>query len=114
MRKAQALLQDNTALVADIGHVYAMSGDTNAAMKVLAQLNEISKRTYVNPFEIALIYLALGKRSEALQWLDKAYRERSDMLIYLNADPRLDSVRSDPQFRELAHRVGPSSSSSFE
>jgi TolB-like protein/Flp pilus assembly protein TadD len=114
MRKAQALLQDNTALVADIGHVYAMSGDTNAAMKALAQLNEISKRTYVNPFEIALIYLALGKRSEALQWLDKAYRERSDMLIYLNADPRLDSVRSDPQFRELAHRVGPSSPSRFE
>ena len=30
-------------------------------MKVLAQLNEDSKRTYVNPFEIALIYLALGK-----------------------------------------------------
>ena len=108
MRKAQDLLQSNTALVADVGHVYAMSGDTGAAMKVLAQLNEASKRTYVNPFEIALIYLALGRRSEALQWLERAYRERSDMLIYLNADPRLDSIRSDVQFVELAHRVGPS------
>ena len=108
MRKAQELLQSNTALVADIGHVYAMSGNTNAAMKMLAQLNEASTGTYVNPFEIALIHLALGRRSEALQWLDRAYRERSDMLIYLNADPRLDIIRSDPHFVELAHRVGPS------
>ena len=108
MRKAQALLPSNTALVADIGHVYATSGDSNAAMKVLAQLKEAAKRTYVNPFELALIYLALGKRSEALQWLDKAYRERSDMLIYLNVDPRLDGIRSDPHFVDLARRVGPS------
>jgi len=108
MRKAQQLLRSNTALVADIGHVYAMSGDSSAAMKVLTQLNESSKSTYVNAFEVALIYLALGKRNEALQWLDRAYRERSDMLIYVNADPRLDSIRSDPKFVELAHRVGPS------
>src|SRR5215470_5040716 len=108
MRKAQNLLQSNTALVADIGHVYAMSGESSAAMKVLTQLNESSKSTYVNAFEVALIYLALGRRNEALQWLDRAYRERSDMLIYVNADPRLDSIRSDPQFLELAHRVGPS------
>ena len=108
MRKAQDLLQSNTALAADIGHVYAMSGDTNAAMKVLAQLSEASKRTYVNSFEVALIHLALDRRKEGLEWLDRAYRERSDMLIYLNADPRLDSIRSDPHFVELAHRVGAS------
>ena len=108
MRKAQDRLPGNTALVADIGHVYAMSGNAVAAIKVLAQLDESSKRTYVNAFEIALIHLALGKKNDALQWLDRAYRERSDMLIYVNADPRLDSLRSDPQFIDLAHRVGPS------
>jgi eukaryotic-like serine/threonine-protein kinase len=106
LRKAQDFLPSNSALVADIGHVYAMSGNTRAAMKVLAQLDESSKRTYVNPFEVSLIYLALGRRHEALQWLERAYRERSDLLIYLNADPRLDSIRSDPQFVDLARRVG--------
>jgi serine/threonine-protein kinase len=108
MRKAQDLLQSNTALAADIGYVYARSGDTRAALKVLAQLDEFSKHTYVNSFEVALIYLALGRKSEALQRLERAYRERSDMLIYLNADPRLDSLRSDPQFIDLARRIGPS------
>jgi len=108
MHKAQEHLQGNTALVADIAHVYAMSGDTVAASKVLGQLNDSRARRYVSAFEIALIYSALGRRNEALQWLEKAYTERSDMLIYLNVDPRLDSIRSDPRFADLARRVGPS------
>ena len=107
MHKAQDALKDNTALVADIGHVNALSGDKAAALRVLEQLNQLSRRTYVSPFEVALIYIALGRKDEAFQWLEKAYRDRSDMLIYLNADPRLDSIRSDPRFVDLAHRVGP-------
>jgi len=72
MRKAQALLTANTALVADIGHVYAVSGDRAAALKILDQLRETSRRTYVNAFEVALIYAALGEKQTALQWLEKA------------------------------------------
>jgi len=106
MHRAQELLSSNTALVADIGHVYATSGDKPAALKILEQLNESSRRTYVSPFEVALIYVALGRKNEALQWLEKAYTDRSDLLIYLNVDPRLDSIRSDPRFVDLAHRVG--------
>jgi tetratricopeptide (TPR) repeat protein len=107
MRRAQEPLKGNTALVADIGHVYAASGDKQAALKVLDQLNESSRRTYVSPFELAVIYVGLGRKNEALQWLEKAYADRSDLLIYLNVDPRLDNIRSNPQFVDLAHRVGP-------
>ena len=107
MHRAQDHLKGNTALVADIGHVYAISGDKPAALRVLEQLNESSRRTYVSPFEVALIYVALGKKNEALQWLEKAYTDRSDLLIYLNVDPRLDSIRSEPRFIDLARRVGP-------
>jgi tetratricopeptide (TPR) repeat protein len=107
MRSAQEPLKGNTALVADIGHVYAASGDKQAALKVLGQLNESSRRTYVSPFELAVIYVGLGRKNEALQWLEKAYADRSDLLIYLNVDPRLDNICSNPQFVDLAHRVGP-------
>jgi tetratricopeptide (TPR) repeat protein len=107
MRRAQEPLKGNTALVADIGHVYAASGDKQAALKVLDQLNESSRRTYVSPFELAVMYVGVGRKNEALQWLEKAYADRSDLLIYLNVDPRLDNIRSNPQFVDLAHRVGP-------
>ena len=107
LSKAQEHLKSNTALAADIGHVYAISGDKSAALRVLNQLHESSGQTYVNPFEIALIYIALGKKNEALDWLEKAFAERSDLLIYLNADPRLDAIRSEPRFADLARRVRP-------
>ena len=89
------------------GYVYAVSGDTPSALRVLEQLINSRGRMYVSAFEIALIYVALGRKDEALQWLEKAYTERSDLLIYLNVDPRLDGIRSDPRFVELARRVGP-------
>ena len=106
LRRAQALLTGNTALVADIGHVYAVSGDRAAAFKILDQLKETSHRTYVNAFEVAIIYAALGEKQTALQWLEKAYVERSDFMIYMAIDPRLDSLRSDPKFIDLTRRVG--------
>ena len=38
--------------------------------------------------------------------LQKAYEDRSAGLLYLKVDPAFDSVRSDPRFVDLLHRVG--------
>jgi hypothetical protein len=46
------------------------------------------------------------QRDDAFTWLQRAVQDRADQLIYLTADPRLDSWRSDPRFSELVHRVG--------
>lgn len=106
LNKAQGLLKGNTAVAADIGHIYAVSGDKVAAFKIVKQLSALPQDTYISPMEIALIYVALGRKTDAFQWLEKAYAERSDLLIYLNVDPRLDSIRSDPRFQDLLRRVG--------
>lgn len=45
-------------------------------------------------------------RDQAFAWLEKAYEERSDGLVNLKAEQRFDSLRSDPRFTDLAHRVG--------
>jgi hypothetical protein len=41
----------------------------------------------------------------ALDWLDKAYKERNDRLVYLNVDPMADPLRSEPRFRDLMTRL---------
>jgi hypothetical protein len=84
-----------------IGHVYAVSGDKGAAERVIAELKEESVRRYVNQYELALIYIGLNQNDQALESLEKAFREHSDMWIYLNIDPRLDSIRSDSRFTDL-------------
>jgi TolB-like protein/DNA-binding winged helix-turn-helix (wHTH) protein/Flp pilus assembly protein TadD len=106
MGKAKDLLPGNLAVQSDIGHVYAVSGDKDAAERVIARLREESKRHYVNKYEVALIYVGLGQNDQAFEWLDKAFRGHSDQLIYLNVDPRLDSIRCDSRFTELVRRVG--------
>jgi hypothetical protein len=61
---------------------------------------------YIPAMDIGLIYLGLGEKSRALSWLEKAFRERSPLLIYLRVDPRFDALRSDRRFQDLVRRVG--------
>jgi hypothetical protein len=106
LRKGADLLKGNVVVTANIGHAHALSGDRREADRVIAELQQESARRFVSPFEIALIYVGLGERERAFEWLDTAYRERSDSLIYLKVDPRLDPIRSDRRFGELVTKVG--------
>jgi len=106
LAKARNLLKHSPIVEVDIGHLHAVSGNKSEAESVIAWLKKESARRYVNPFAIALIYVGLGRNDHGFEWLDTAFRERPDMLVYLRVDPRLDSIRSDPRFALLAGRVG--------
>jgi tetratricopeptide (TPR) repeat protein len=106
MTKAQDFAKANLIIKGDLGHLYGVSGQTREAMRVIEELKRLSAKRYVNPFEIALIYVGLGDKDHAFEWLESAFRERSDLLVYLNVDPRLDPIRSDPRFADLVRRVG--------
>ena len=108
LRKAKELLKTNLMVQADTGYAYAASGQKDQALKVIDALRELSKQkeTYVSSYHVALIYTALGQRNQAFEWLENAYRERSDLLVYLKVDSRLNSLRSDPRFADLMRRVG--------
>lgn len=106
MHTAQTLLKGNTAVVADIAHILAISGDTKAAHGLLRELSRTRETNYVSPVEIGLIYLGLDKKTNAFEWLEKGYVERADLMIYINVDPRFDSIRSDARFQNLVQQVG--------
>jgi hypothetical protein len=52
-----------------------------------------------------MVYEGMGNRERALQWFKKAYEDRS-IHPWVYTDPRLDSIRSDPRFRDLMRRMG--------
>lgn len=106
MNRAKELLPKNLGVVCDIGHLYAVSGDKASAEKVIAELKEESAHRYVNQYEMALIYIGLGQNDLAFRSLERAFREHSDMLVYLKVDSRLDPLRSDSRFADLTRRVG--------
>jgi hypothetical protein len=53
-----------------------------------------------------MLFAGMGDKDKALVWLEKAYAERADGLTWLNVEPMLDEVRSDPRFEDLIHRIG--------
>jgi len=69
-----------------------------------ARLKE-RKSGYASPFEIALFYTEVGNKEQAFPWIDTAYREREFQMEGMTTDFRLDPLRSDPRFAELARRV---------
>ncbi|MCA1849580.1 MAG: tetratricopeptide repeat protein, partial [Acidobacteria bacterium] len=79
-RKARTLSEDDTEALASLGCVLALSGETAEASLILVELNELSPRKYVSPYNMALLHLRLGEKDEALGWLDRAYRERAEWM----------------------------------
>jgi len=96
----------STFLFAGLGQAYALAGMKSDAEQVLRTLLEKSKQSYVSPFDIALIYVALGTKDTAFDWLRKAVDERSTFLVYSKWEPRLDPLRSDPRFGQMLKKIG--------
>jgi DNA-binding winged helix-turn-helix (wHTH) protein/Tfp pilus assembly protein PilF len=100
------LIDDRPEVTAMIGHAYAVSGRRNQAISILTRLEEQSKRHYISPYYIALIFVGLEDHERAFEWLEKAYSDRNEWLVWLKVDPRFDRLRSDHRFASLLRRIG--------
>jgi TolB-like protein/DNA-binding winged helix-turn-helix (wHTH) protein len=105
-RKAMLIDDAHAVNRVAIGRAYALAGNRVEAMKVEAQIRDMSRHAYVWPYDAALLYTALGRNDEAFQWLEKCYKDRDSWLVVLNVDPRIDGLRNDPRFAQLVARVG--------
>ena len=106
-QKAVELSEGDTDPTAGLAHAYAMSGHRANAEKILRDLLENSKTSYVSRYMIATIYAGLGDKDNAFEALEKAYQERSpDLPYFLKIDLRIDNLHSDPRFQDLLRRVG--------
>ena len=61
---------------------------------------------YVPSYEVAKVYLAMGDRARALDWLERAEVERSHSRAFLRVDPQLAPLRGDRRFEALLRRNG--------
>ena len=88
-----------------LGWIRALSGEKDRALTLV---NELKERNRVHDLEgmIALVYDGLGDKDAVFEWLEKAYRGHSQGLVALRVTPWSESVRSDPRFADLLHRIG--------
>jgi eukaryotic-like serine/threonine-protein kinase len=99
-------LNDDSFVLALLGDVYAVSGRKDEALKMLDQLNQLSKQRFVWAYGIALVYVGLGDKDQAFKWLQKSLDDHEARINRLKVDPLFDSLRSDPRFDDLVKRIG--------
>jgi tetratricopeptide (TPR) repeat protein len=96
----------NAPSVARMKEEFAAWSQKRDAQYLVQKLSFAWKRKYVRATYIARLYADLGDRERALEWLEKAYTERDSNLLFLKTDGSWDSLRADPRFASLTHRVG--------
>jgi TolB-like protein/DNA-binding winged helix-turn-helix (wHTH) protein/Tfp pilus assembly protein PilF len=105
LRRAVEISQSSPPTIAALARTYAVSGRTAEAKNLLDQLMEQSKKRYVSPFYVVIVYAALGENDKAMAWLEKAYGDRSNAIVFLKVDPQLDTLRNSPRFHELQRKL---------
>jgi adenylate cyclase len=97
---------DDVFVLGLLGYGYAVTGRRADAFKVLQSFDEMEKHRYVSRAARVYVYAGLGDKDKAFEWLEKAYQERSDALAWFRKEPESQSLRSDPRFAALMHKVG--------
>ena len=91
------------------GWAYAALGSrTQALQEIEARQAEVAagkadEWTYWN---LAQLNTSLGKRAEAIAWLERLYEERSGLVVYLKVQPHFDPLRAEPRFQALMKKIG--------
>ena len=89
-----------------IAYSEVMRGNTKAGRRILADLTDESQHRYVPAFSVALVYLGLNQKDQAMDWLEKACKDRSTYMVYAKVDPLLNPLRNEPRFIALISRMG--------
>ncbi|PYJ72711.1 MAG: hypothetical protein DME75_03870, partial [Verrucomicrobia bacterium] len=66
------------------------------------QLEDLDRRNRrVFAYAVAMVHLRLGQKEQAIDWLERSYREKELPISFIKANPALDLLRGDPRFEKL-------------
>ena len=91
--------------VASLRQAYARSGWNGYWQKRLDIATADAKRQPVQAVLLAQICAHLGKKDQALQFLERAYEDHDMPLVFLNVDPVWEGLRAEPRFQDLLRRI---------
>jgi TolB-like protein/tetratricopeptide (TPR) repeat protein len=106
LNRMRPISQDWSWIVSEIGYLDGLLGKRAEAQKIIGELTARSANEYIDPCLLAFVYIALGDKDQAFAWMEKAFKERSGWILWLQVEPQFDPLRSDPRFKDLVHRIG--------
>ncbi|HEY1962738.1 MAG TPA: tetratricopeptide repeat protein [Rhizomicrobium sp.] len=97
--------EHNGGALAGLAYAYAMAGEPEKAQELLSKLYANRNEGAIVPYRMAAVYLALGERKQALQWLRLSRESHENWMAQLKVDPVMDPLRSDPAFQGLVREM---------
>ena len=88
-----------------LGWVYALTGQTGEALKLLEELRECAQKQYVPSWSFAAIYLGLGEMDKAFDWFEKAAEEREPLMLHFHVHPNYDPLHAHPRYKALLRKM---------
>jgi len=85
-----------------LGHAYATAGDHRQPQRLI---DELKKRREVSPVPFALLYMDVGDKDRAFEWLERGYEDRSQFMEELKVTPLFDGLREDARFAALLKKM---------
>ena len=84
-------------------------GNKEEARRELRKAEEIQRKSQLDPGVLLLATIAAGEKDQALNLLEQAYNQHSNVLTTLKVEPIYDPLRGEARFRELMRlvRLGP-------
>lgn len=105
LEKAVYLSNRSPAVLAILIRAYAHAGRRADALRLLAEMQQRSKTSYVPAGAFVNAYLGLDDKEHAFVWLERAAAEQSNILQFIKVHPYFDPLRGDPRFTALERRV---------
>ncbi len=103
---AASIMGHIPAAQSELGYCHARMGRRDLAHCIVQDLQRRAQQEWVSPLSEALVYVGLGEENAAMQRLEDAFEKRIRQLIWVNVDPRYDSMRRNPGFQALIARLG--------
>ena len=88
-----------------LAYVYGLGGKKTEALQLINELKERARQRHISGCVFAYAYLGLGEKDQALTWLERAYEDRDELMVYIKAEPTWDALRSEPRFQALLRRM---------
>jgi adenylate cyclase len=104
LRKAN-MMESPPFVAGWLGYAYGASGDSVNARAMIEELNHKSLHGYVPPFNLAIVYLGMGDRGRAMDYLEQVYSAHSQWLFWLKMDRIFDPLRREPRFIALMKKL---------
>ena len=100
-----ALNPDHTLYLGQLGGMYGLTGRTEQARRVLAQMGSMARERYVSHYHMAYVFTGLGEHDLALDRLELAYAERGGGLYGMKGSYLFRPLRSHPRFVALLRKL---------